>query len=183
MNQKSDVGLMLKIMTLGYVLNFVFGLVGSFFEPESFWQMTLWQCSDSLAIMASVLASRYVGSKGSNIVAGGFSLLAISFGVSFASSSTNAINEEKMATIILPLVPAMLLVGLGTFFPKWLRFATLLIVVPFYFMYQNVLQGTYHFENISNVLAYSGIQILGIAWSVLIWRDYRKSSQSLFNTY
>lgn len=176
MTQKSDVSLMLKAMTLGYVLNFAFGLGGSFFPQESFWQMTLWQCGDSLAIMASVLASRYVGSRGSNIVAGGFSLLGISYGVSFASSSINAINEEKMGTIILPLVPAMLLISLGAFFPKWLRFATLLVVVPFFFMYQNVLHGTYHFDNLSNALAYSGIQILGLAWSILIWKDYRKSA-------
>ncbi|MBK6998329.1 MAG: hypothetical protein IPH31_26920 [Lewinellaceae bacterium] len=177
MSQKSDVNLMLKAMTIGYVLNFAFGLGGSFFPQESFWQMTLWQCGDSLAIMASVLASRYVGSRGSNIVAGGFSLLGISYGVSFASSSINAINEEKMGTIILPLVPAMLLISLGPFFPKWLRFATLLVVVPFFFMYQNVLQGTYRFDNLSNALAYSGIQILGLAWSMMIWQDYRKSGQ------
>lgn len=86
----------------------------------------------------------------------------------------NIINEEKMATIILPLVQAMLLVSLGTFFPKWLRFATLLVVVPFFFMYQNVLHGTYRFDNLSNSLAYSGIQILGVAWSIFIWRDYKR---------
>lgn len=164
-------------MSIGYALNFVMGIVGSFFEPESFWQMTCWQIGDASAIMASILASRYIGTKGLHIVPSGFTLFGIAYGVSFASSAFNAINEEKMATIILPLLPALVLISIGKFFPLWVRIASAITCIPFFFIYYNVINSTYAFDNISNAFAYSGIQLLGIVWSVYIWLDYKSGQR------
>ena len=160
-------------MSIGYAMNLLMGFTGSMFPPESFWQITCWQIGDTSAIMASILASRYVGTRGSHIVPSGFILLGIAYGVSFASSTLNAINEDKMATVILPLLPALLLIGLGKFFPGWVRIASIIACIPFFIIYYNVINGTYSFENLSNTIAYIGIQALGIIWTVFIWKDYK----------
>ena len=141
--------------------------------------MSCWQIGDASAIMASILASRYIGTKGLHIVPSGFVLLGIAYGVSFASSAFNAINEDKMATIILPLLPALFLISIGRFFTAWVRILSATICIPFFFIYYNVINGTYSFENISNALAYSGIQILGIVWAVYIWMNYKSSYKTL----
>lgn len=167
---------MLALIGTGYILNFLFGGMGSFFPATSYPQMICWQIGDSLAIMASVLMTRYVGSRGQNIAAAGFTMLAIAYGVSFGSSSINAINAEKMATIVLPLLPATLLISYCKIFPKYVRFGSLLIVIPFFFMYKNVVEGTYHHNNLSNGLAYIGLQILGVVWFVYSLKDYHKVS-------
>ena len=57
MDNKKETKLLLVIMVIGFILNFIFGLLGSFFSPQSYAQMTFWQAGDSLAIMASALAS------------------------------------------------------------------------------------------------------------------------------
>ena len=100
MTPEKETRISLIFLALGFMSHLVLGALGSFFQHESFWQMTCWQLSDSLAIMASILASRWVGSKGYNLAAAGYTLLAITFGVSFASSSITSVNEEKMATIL-----------------------------------------------------------------------------------
>ncbi|MFZ1678587.1 MAG: hypothetical protein WAT91_15005 [Saprospiraceae bacterium] len=176
MNNQKETKLLLLIMAIGYGLNFVCGMTGSFFTPNSYPQMTLWQVGDSMAIMASVLANRYIGSRGQNIAAAGFTLFGIAYGVSFASSAINAVNEEKMATIILPLVPALFLISFCKIFPFWLRAGSLLVCVPFFFMYKNVIEGTYSYENLSNTLAYFGIQLLGVLWTIIIYMDFKKQS-------
>ncbi|MBK8699291.1 MAG: hypothetical protein IPN29_06985 [Saprospiraceae bacterium] len=176
MQQQNETSLLIVILAIGYILNFVLGMLGSFFPPNSYPQMTLWQIGDSMAIMGSVLASRYVASRGQNIAAAGFTLFGIAYGVSFASSAINAVNEEKMATIILPLVPALFLISFCKIFPTWLRIGSLLVCVPFFYMYENVIQETYHHDNLSNVLAYFGIQLLGVLWTVIIYKDYIKQS-------
>lgn len=174
MNNQKETRLLLLIMAVGYGMNFILGIAGSIFEPNSYPQMTLWQIGDSMAIMASVLASRYIGSRSQNIAAAGFTLFGIAYGVSFASSAINAINVEKMALIILPLVPSLILISFCTLFPAWLRFASLMVCVPFFFMYKNVIQQTYSYDNLSNVLSYSGIQILGVLWTIYIFKDHKK---------
>ena len=174
MNKEKDNRLLVKLLALGYFANFSFGLIASFFPPESFWQMTSWQIGDSMAIMASVLASRQVGARGQNLSAAGFTMLAIAYGVSFASSSIDAVNEEKIATVLLHLVPAIFLINFCRIFPSWLRYTSLLICIPFFFMYWNVIMETYHNDNLSNVLAYTGIQLLGVFWAIVIWKDFNK---------
>lgn len=176
MKSSPETRLLLVVMSIGFAVNLTMGIVGSMFPPESFWQMTCWQIGDSSAIMASILASRYIGTRGLHIVPAGFILFGIAYGVSFASSTFNSINEEKMATIILPLLPALLLISIGRFFPMWVRYISALACIPFFFIYYNVIKGTYAYENLSNTLAYSGIQILGIIWTVFIWRDFRSTS-------
>lgn len=173
MNSAPEIRLLLIVMSIGFAVNLTMGSMGSMFPPESFWQLTCWQIGDSSAIMASVLASRYIGTRGLHIVPSGFILLGIAYGVSFASSTFNSINEEKMATIILPLLPALLLISIGKFFPKWVRWVSALTCIPFFLIYYHVINGTYAYENWSNTLAYSGIQLLGIVWTIFIWRDFK----------
>jgi hypothetical protein len=127
--------------------------------------------------MASVLMTRYVGSRSQNIAAAGFTMLAIAYGISFGSSSMNAINVEKMATVVLPLVPATFLISFCHFFPGWLRYGSLLIVVPFFFMYKHVIEGSYSHDDLANAFAYMGLQILGMLWFLFALNDYRKQKR------
>lgn len=178
MNSMEETKASIVILATGFSLNFIFGIIGSFFEPNSYPQMTSWQVGDSMAIMASVIATRYIGSRGQNIAAAGFSLFAIAYGISFASSSINKVNEEKMATIILPLVPSLFLISFCRIFPLWLRIGSLIVCIPFFFMYKNVIDGSYAHENLSNTLAYTGIQLLGVIWSIYIYKDYKSQLNS-----
>lgn len=136
MSNQNETKLMLQFMAAGYTLTFIFGLTGSFFPNDSFPQITCWQIGDSLAIMASILAGRYLGLISQNIASSGFTLLAIAYGVSVASSGITGINAEKMATIILPLVPAIFLISFCKIFPLWLRITSLLICIPFFLVYK-----------------------------------------------
>lgn len=172
MKTNNETLLTVQLIFAGYLMNFLMGIAGNLFPPNSFWQMTLWQIGDTSAIMASVLAGRYIGARGQSIAAAGFTLFAIAYGVSFASSTFNHVNEEKMATIVLPLVPALALVSFCKIFPAWINYAALLVCVPFFFIYMNVVQNTYSQTNLSNALAYSGVQMLGVLWSYFIWKDY-----------
>ncbi len=174
MIHQNETKLILLFMSAGYLINFLFGITGSFFPANSYPQITLWQVGDSMAIMASVLAGRLVGTRGQNLASAGFTLLAIAYGVSFASSTLAGSNEEKMATIILPLVPALFLISFCRIFPVWLRAGSLLVCVPFFFMYIHVIKGTYSPDNVSNILAYFGIQLLGVLWSFFIFKDLQK---------
>ena len=176
MTAEKENRLLIIFISIGYISNFCFGTLGAFFPSESFGQMTCWQIGDSLAIMASVLASRQVGSRGQNLASPGYILLGIAYGVSFASSSIAAINEEKMATVLLPLLPAIVLISFCRIYPSWLRIGSLLIFIPFFFMYWNVVNGTYSNDNLSNALAYSSIQFLGVLWVIFIWKDYKQLS-------
>ncbi|HNT79653.1 MAG TPA: hypothetical protein PKH65_03145 [Bacteroidia bacterium] len=176
MTPEKETRLSIIFISIGYIANFVLGLLGSTFPWESFEQMTTWQIGDSMAIMASVLASRIVGSRGQNLAAAGYVLLGIAYGVSFASSSISSINNEKMATVLLPLLPAIVLISFCRIFPSWLRISSLFIFIPFFFMYWNVVNGTYSNENISNVLAYSSIQLLGILWVIYFWKDFKRKT-------
>jgi hypothetical protein len=173
MTPEKETHLLIILIFFGYISNFCFGLLGSMFPFESFAQMTCWQIGDSMAIMASVLASRQVGSRGQNLASPGYILLGIAYGVSFASSSIYAINEEKMATVLLPLLPAIVLISFCRIYPSWLRIGSLLIFIPFFMMYWTVVNGTYSNANLSNTLAYSGIQFLGVLWAFFIWKDYK----------
>ncbi|MDQ3141649.1 MAG: hypothetical protein M3Q56_05310 [Bacteroidota bacterium] len=174
MNNLNETKRILLIMSSGYLLNFLFGICGSFFPTNSYQQITFWQVGDSMAIMASVLGGRLVGMRGQNIASAGFTLLAIAYGVSFASSTLAGSNEEKMATIVLPLIPALFLLSFCRIFPVWLRIASLMVGVPFFFMYKNVIDNTYSADNVSNFLAYTGIQLLGVIWSYYIFKDWQK---------
>lgn len=179
MKKTPEIQLQLIIMTIGYSINLIMGIAGSFLPPESFWQLTCWQIGDASAIMSSILASRYIATQGLHIVPSGFTLLAIAYGVSIASSSFNSLNEEKMATIILPLVPAILLISLGKFFPRWVRALSIFTCIPFLVIYMNVISGTYSFDDLSNSLAYTGIQILGLIWSFYMWRHYMNNTRTV----
>lgn len=178
MNNIPETQILLRLMSLGYLLNIVCGIGGYFvFEPESRAQMTAWQFGDTSAIMASILASRYVGTRSEHLVAAGFTLLSIAYGISFSSSSFSAVNEEKMATIVLPLVPAMLLISLCKLFPLWLRMSCAMVCVPFFFVYKNVFSQVYHPDDWSNYMGYVGIQLLGVLWSIFLWKDFAKAQK------
>lgn len=174
MTVNQETRIMIALIGVGFIANLLFSFIGWLFQPLSFAQMTCWQIADSMAVMASVLMTRYTGSRSQHIAAAGFTMLAIAYGISFGSSSMNAINVEKMATVVLPLLPATFLISFCRLFPAWLRYSSLLIVIPFFFMYKHVIEGSYSHDDLANAFAYMGLQILGVLWFVFVLKDYRK---------
>ncbi len=163
------------MIALGFALNFIMGVAGSMFSPESLYQMMCWQIGDTMALMACVLSARYLSDRKMPFPSDGFNVLAIAYGVSFASSSLNAVNEDVMASAALPLVPALCIIGTCSLFPLWLRIATASVGIPFLFIYKNVIQETYHHDNPSNATAYIGLQTLGLLWTYYFYLDNRKT--------
>lgn len=175
MNQNRDTQLLVLIIIIGYLVNFILGFVGACFETNSYLQILLWQIGDTGGITASILASRYVGSKGFHLSAASFNMLGIVYGISFGSFSFTQLNADKMATLLIPMIPAALLVSLCKLFPLWTRVLAVLICIPFFIMYVNIISGSYESTNWINYVSFSGIQLLGIIWSFYIYKDYRAS--------
>ncbi|MBP8725786.1 MAG: hypothetical protein KBF37_05340 [Saprospiraceae bacterium] len=165
----------LFLVAVGFALNFIMGVAGSIFPPESLLQMMCWQIGDTMALMACVLSARYLSDRNFVFSSDGFNVLAIAYGVSFASSSLNAVNEDVMASVALPLVPALCIIGTCALFPMWLRIVTAAAGIPFLFIYKNVIQETYHHDNPSNAIAYIGLQTLGLLWTYYFYLDNRKT--------
>ena len=182
MNIRNEKKILVTLIALGFILHFVTSTVGYFFQLNSLPQIVFWQISDSMGIMACVLTSRYMGSSSEGIASAGYVLMGIALGISFGSTAVSGINEEKLSTLFLPLVPAIFLTSFCSLYPLWLRISSLIVCIPFLLLYKNVIQGIYSMDDITYLFAYLGIQILALFWSFYIYKDYKAKSKDLSPT-
>lgn len=179
MTNRNEKKILVTLIVFGFILHFVTSFVGYFFQLNSLPQVVFWQISDSLGIMACVLTSRYMGSSNEGIASAGYVLIGIALGISFGSTAVSGINEEKLSTLFLPLVPAIFLTSFCSLYPFWLRISSLIVCVPFLLLYKNVIQGTYSLDDITYLFAYLGIQILALFWAFYIYKDYKAKSKDV----
>ena len=93
------------------------------------------------------LASQYVGAKGFHLSAASFNNLGIVYGISFSSFSFTLLNADKMATLLILMTPTARLVSLCKLFLFFARMLAVLICIPFFIMYVNIISGTYQSTN------------------------------------
>ena len=172
-NIKFEYKILVIITAIGFSFNFLFALLGISFPDISHNQLLCFQMGDASAIMASVIAARYVGLRGQHIAASAFTLLGITHGLSLASSGLENFNIEKGITVIIPMVPSLILLFWCTIFPRWLRALALLPMIMFLFVYINVINGGVYYSA-PVIIAYTSWIVLEILWSVYIYKDWKK---------
>jgi hypothetical protein len=161
------------ITLIGYTLSVIVGISGLMFPTASYYQLLCYQINDALAIMASVIAARYTGLRGLHVAASAFILMGITHGVSMASSGLNSFNIERGLVIIMPMTPALILLFWCSLFPVWLRFAAIIPIILFLYMYQDVINGGKYYS-IPLMASYLTLMAVEIMWGYFIFLDWKK---------
>ncbi len=161
------------ITVVGYSLNFLCALIGTCLPEASYQQLLCYQIGDASAIMASVIAARYIGLRSQHVAASAFILLGITHGLSLASSGLESFNIEKGVTVVMPMIPSIALLCWCTTFPVWLRAAGFIPVFLFIYVYITVVSGSPYYD-LPVKLAYTFWLLTEILWSVYIYRDWKK---------
>ena len=163
------------IVLFGYVFNLFFGWLGFFLTQGSGEQMLLYQIGNACAISASVMAGRYTGLRGQHVAASAFILLGITHGISLAALSKVGINAEREASMVMPMIPALLFMFWCDPFPKWLRMAAVIPSILFTLVFVNVHLGD-HQLGWTLYAGYATLQILELLWGIYIYKDWRQQS-------
>jgi hypothetical protein len=164
-----------RIGLTGYLLAFAVGLVGSMLEQNSYVQLLMFQVGDACGITSSVIAARYIGLRNQQVAASAFILMGITHGISLAGAGVESLNQEKSITLILPMVPAMLLMLWCTMFPMWLRVIALLPALLFVIVYARVLSGLPYFDW-PTTAAYVLWNMVEVCWGVIMLRDHQRQT-------
>lgn len=163
----------LAIITgIGYVSSVLIGTIGLFFPTASFTQLLCYQVNDAMAIMASVLAARYTGLRGLHVAASAFILMGITHGVSMASSGLDSFNIERGLVVIMPMVPALVLLFWCWLFPLWLRMAAIVPITFFLYMYVDVINGGKYYDT-PLWFAYLTLMFIELFWAYYIYQDWK----------
>jgi hypothetical protein len=152
-------------------------LLAMVLEPNSLPQLFAFRVGDTAALVGCVAAGRYVGHRGLHVAAAAFAMLGIVHGISAGASGLTAINVESTANIIVPMIPAFLLMSTCRLFPAWLRWAGVALVIPFSTVYYRVATGL-EFFHWTLVVAYSSLGIVEVLWSVALWRDFQAQARA-----
>ena len=161
------------IVLIGYIFNLLLGWIGFVFPHGSGQQMLFFQIGNAFALSASVMAARYTGLRSQHVAASACILLGITHGISLAALSTTGINADREATMVIPMIPALVFMFWCSLYPMWLRISAILPAILFTLFYVNV-----HLGNTSlDWTLYSGygtLQITEVIWGIYIFRDWRK---------
>lgn len=161
------------IALTGYLVTLAMGTVGALLEQNSYWQLLCFQVGDAAGITASVIGARYIGLRSQQVAASAFILMGITHGISLAGSGVEALNTEKSITLIMPMIPAMVLMTWCTAFPPWLRTLGLVPALLFTVVYVRVLSGATYFDWPTST-AYSLWGVTEVLWAVFMLRDLRQ---------
>ena len=159
-----------------FLLNFVFGGLGSFCEDQSAAQTLFWHISTTSLIAACVLFGAYITEKGWSFASGGFYLLGVANGVFFASINVGDYSPMTLARGILVLVPAFIAIGMSNYFRPWLKWLSVSTALPFIVLYIRILSGKSHVHDVYEVSAFVYLNIMTILWSINIWRELKSVS-------
>jgi hypothetical protein len=161
------------IILIGYIFNLLFGWIGILLDHGSGKQMLLFHIGTAFAISASVMAGRYTGLRGQHVAASAYILLGITHGISLAALSKIGINADREATMIMPMIPALLFMFWCSLYPTWLRVSAIIPATLFTLFYANVQLG----DSSVGWTLYSGyatLQVIEVIWGFYLFRDWNK---------
>jgi hypothetical protein len=167
------------VIIILFVVNFVFGALGSLCENESIMQTLFWHISTTALIAACVLKGAYVAERGWSFASGGFYLLGVANGVFFASLNIGDYSPMTLARGILVLVPAFFAIGLSNYFKPWLKWLSVSTSIPFIILYIRILTGKSHLHDAYEISSFAYMNFMCILWSVNIWKELKQESESL----
>ena len=160
-----------------FLLNFIFGGVGSFQENEGMAQTLCWHISTMALIAGCVLMGAYVAEKGWSFASGGFYLLGAANGIFFASITVGDYSPMTLARGILVLIPAFISIGMSNYFTSWLKWMSVSTAIPFLVLYVRILTGKSHIHDVFEVTAFVYLNVMTILWSVNIWKELHKEEE------
>ena len=163
------------IITL-FILNFILGGLGSFFEEASIWQTLLWHVSTTAFITACVLMGAYVAEKGWSFASGGFILLGIANGIFFGSLNLDDYSPLTLARGILVLIPSLIAIGMSNYFKPWLKWLSVSTSIPFIILYIRILSGKSHVHDAYEVFSFVYLNFMSILWSINIWKELKRDN-------
>ncbi len=169
--------LLVQIVLIGFALN-ALSWAACFFERNSLAQLVSFRIGDTAALMGCLAASRYVGNRGLQTAAVGFGMLGIVHGVSASAAGLTSVNAETNANMIVPMVPAFVMMLGCRIFPTWLRLAGLGLVIPFGWLFYRIAARHDYFDW-TLFLAYGLLVIVEVCWAAFIWRDFRGPGERL----
>lgn len=171
------------IILIGYIANILlgwigllFGWFGILFAHGSSEQLMFFQIGTATAISASVMAARYTGLRGQQVAASAYILLGITHGISLAALGKAGINVEREATMVMPMIPALLFMFWCNLFPMWVRVLGIIPSVLFTLVYVYVHQGDYDL-GWTLYSGYATLQIIELIWGIYIYKDWRDNKQ------
>ncbi|MBK9106896.1 MAG: hypothetical protein IPM92_00575 [Saprospiraceae bacterium] len=160
------------LAAIGFFLNAALGLRGYTLPQMSYQQLLCFQMADASAIMAAVVAARYVGIRSEHVAASGFILLGITHGISLSSAGVDSFNEERGILMIMPMIPTFILLHWCTLFPKWLRLAGLFPAASFLYLYVHVISGGAYYDT-PLVLGYITWLFIELCWAYYLIKDWK----------
>jgi hypothetical protein len=161
-----------------FILNFVFGGLGSFYEDESLLQTLFWHVSTTSMIAACVLMGAYVAERGWSFASGGFYLLGVANGVFFASLSIGSYSPLTLARGILVLIPAFIAIGMSNYFKPWLKWLSVSTSVPFIVLYIRIVSGKSQLHDVYEVSSFFYLNLMSILWALNIWREIKRDTET-----
>ncbi len=99
--------------------------------------------------------------------------LGIVHGVSASASGLSSINVEATANVIMPMVPAFVLLMWCTIFPLWIRLGSVALAIPFGTVFYRTIAGL-DFFHWTLGLAYGSLATMELLWAACLWRDFKK---------
>ena len=160
-----------------FVLNFIFGALGSFCENQSLLQTLFWHISTTSMIAGCVLMGAYIAEKGWSFASGGFYLLGVANGVFFASLNIGDYSPMTLARGILVLIPAFIAIGMSNYFKPWLKWMSVSTSIPFLVLYIRILSGKSHLHDAYEIFSFFYLNMMCILWAINIWQEIRQETE------
>ena len=176
MNTEARSKFLPHIIITGFVVHLIGGLAGAFAVNNSLAQIVFWQVATMCMISACVLMGAYMAEKGWPLASGGFVLLGISNGNFYSSLVVNRLEPGVMATGIILLLPAFIFIGLSNYFPVWLKWLSISVCIPFFYLYIRFLTGVFVPNEFLQKAAFQYEEIIAVLWSIYIWKDLKKNN-------
>jgi hypothetical protein len=153
------------------------GSAGGIFETESKLQMSLYQFSSAFFIAGRTISFSKLTHEGWDIPASGFTILAISQGVYYASLLINPTDRLPFFSSGVPLfLPGIILISFYKLFPLWVRVFGILSCIPFLLILICTLSnfGSGNLMVILFILGFVLIDLSSLFWAFYFWRNFKK---------
>ncbi|MBK8980959.1 MAG: hypothetical protein IPM38_01260 [Ignavibacteria bacterium] len=155
----------------GLTLSFILSVIGSLYPVQSFTQTAFFKADALFAISAFACLAAKASGERFDVPAAGFSILAIAQGLFL--TEINEVNKWDIATSslgVLFMIPAFILISYYTLFPKWLRIAGIISIIPFLILLiirmYTMKENSVVLENIVFLI----YQMVTLCWAWEIWK-------------
>lgn len=184
MEKSRNEKLIMLTIVMSFVMSFIVNMLASFLYPPDFsgefpvyhpdWAMLLQVAGAMLLVALTVIAMKAEEEK-QILAAAGFTAIAISFGISvmsFLDLAEIATFEQYESSFRVTtssnflLVPASVLIASYDRFKKWVRYFTVLSVIPYLIASIMFLSGVRDYHQLEKVII-TGVVFISLSW--LLW--------------